>query len=451
MPEVRTAIHTAAIFVLICSSCSRTPEPRNVVLISIDTLRADRMSLYGGPRQTTPAIDALARRGVHFVNAFTSSPWTLPAHATMLTGRYPSSLSSNLDDPLFKLAPLVSTVLKQHGYQTTAVTAGGYVSATYGADTGFDTFKVGTADDAVGWIERDARTPFFLFFHTYVTHIPYRDRRYVEALDGGQLATLYQGKAPAWIYQHRLLYCGDLVLSGAEKDFLLGLYDGCVAAADEMVGRILAALQKAQLSERTIVVITSDHGEEFWDHTGRAAYHGHTLYNELLRVPLIWYEPGLPAPGARSELVGLVDIMPTLLARLGFPAPPDVEGMDVSPLLEGRTFADHRTLFAEAVRNGPARGCVFSAAGKLIVTRDPEVQLGEGKVCKVPVLNAEELYLPGDGAEKQNRFADNPQLADELARALRAHQERAIVTTPGRRHELDRETEERLRALGYSN
>ena len=433
-------------------SCPRRArQPTNVVLISIDTLRADRMSLHGAARRTTPAIDALAAKAVHFTNAFSPAPWTLPAHAAMLSGRYPSSLSSDFNDHLYERAPLLSTLLKNHGYRTAAVTGGAFVSHAYGADVGFDSFRVGGVQDAVAAIQTQAGNPFFLFFHTYVTHIPFKDRRYVLDVDGGRLAEIYQGKAPTWLGPHLQITCGWMNPTPAEKEFLLGLYDGGVAAADEMVAELVTALEGAGVLDRTIVVVTSDHGEEFWDHTGRGAYHGHSLYNELLRVPLVWYEPDLPLQGhARAEPVSLVDLVPTVMARLGFPVPAGLEGADLSPLLDGAEWTIDRELFAEATRHGPPRQSVLSATGKLIVTANPELQEGEGKRCAVPVLAPRELYLPGDPAEKEDRFSAAAPLAEHLAAALRAHAASAVATSPSQAPTpLDAATRERLRSLGY--
>jgi hypothetical protein len=248
------------------------------------------------------------------------------------------------------------------------------------------------------------------------------------------------------------LNCGRLDLSDAEKQFLLGLYDGGVAAADEMVAELVAALQRAGLLERTIIVITSDHGEEFWDHTNRAAFHGHTLYNELLRVPLLWYEPDLPDPGgSRAEVVGLVDIVPTVLARLGVAPPSGIDGVDLSPLLEGQEWGGaDRTLFGEGVMHGPPRQGAISPAGTLIITPDPEIQHGEGVLCPVPVLDRRELYLPEDAAQRANRSVERPALVETLAADLRAHAAVVASAQPDvARPPLDEETKERLRALGY--
>lgn len=456
--DLRIRLALAAL--LVATSCAHEPAPpRNVVLISIDTLRADRMSLYGASRRTTPHIDALASKGAHFAHAYSPSPWTLPAHAAMLTGRYPSSLSpsadapqpSTPDAPLYRMAPMLSTLLKDRGYRTAAVTGGGFVSGAFGADVGFESFQRGKVDDAVAWIRKRPGDPFFLFFHTYAAHTPYQDRRYLDGLDGGRLADIYR-QGVFWIGLHLQLTCGQLDFTREEREYVRAFYDGGISAADEMVGQMVGALDEAHLLDRTIVVVTSDHGEEFWDHTGRGAYHGHTLYDELLRVPLVWYEPGLAHPGAAEEAVSLVDLVPTILSRLGIPIPPDLDGLDLSPILDGRRLGVERNLFAGAVRHGPARRSVRSVAGTLIVTPDPSVQLGEGQKCAVPVGAPRELYLADDAGERVNRVSEDAALAARLEAALAAHASRPGPVAPGKAATpatLDRETRDRLKELGY--
>ena len=450
--------------VLLCSAlalwataCSRSrTRPRNVVLISLDTVRADRMSLFGGVRRTTPAIEALARDGVTFDRAYSAAPWTLPAHAAMLTGRYPSSLSEGDDAPLYRLAPMLSTLLRERGYDTAAVTGGGFVDAGHGANVGFDTYHEGDVDLALEWLRaRQGATPFFLFFHTYIAHLPYRDFRYVEGVDGGQLTVLRDGSPKERLEAYYALTCGLGTYTDAEKQFLLAAYDGGVAAADELVGRLVAALRDRQLLADTIVIVTSDHGEEFWDHAGRAAYHGHTLYNELLHVPLVWYDPSLPRRGVRVDApVSLVDIVPTVLARLALPSAADVDGVDLGALLEGSADSAERALFAEAVRHGPPRHGVISAAATLIVNGPAEDQRREGRTCPVPVAAPRELYLASDRAERVDRFHAEPVLAErldaQLREASRAHALAAQGAPKAPPATIDDATRRRLGELGYA-
>jgi len=432
-----------------CGRGAAPAESMNLVLISLDTLKPERMSLYGNERETTPAIDALAERGVVFGRASSPSPWTLPAHAAMLTGRYPSSLTVDPNDRrIFHAAPLLSHLFAEAGYQTAAVTAGGFVSESFGANRGFESFAFSGPGRAVRFIEEEAAEPFFLFFHTYAAHAPYKHRRFVKGLPGGRLQNVYDegGKG-----LHAQLVRGGFEPTAAEREFLLALYDGGVAAADQMVGAILDALERSGVADRTVVIVTSDHGEELWGHTGRAAYHGHTLYDELLHVPLVWFEPGLDSGGDRvSERVSLVDIVPTVVSRFGLQAEGPYDGVDLSPLLEKRKLTGERLIFGEAVRHGPARTSVQSARGKLIEVEDRK-QRGEGAFYPVPVGSERELFLADDPTEAQDRYEERPDVASRLAAALESHRSaRAAAEAPEVEIDLDEATRERLEALGYT-
>ncbi len=432
----------------------RNPERLNVLLISIDTLRPDHLSAYQGNRPT-PAIDRVAARGVRFENAFSPSPWTLPAHASMLSGRYPSSIG---DDPnalnLFEKTRLLSSILGDRGYETGGVTGGLYVGRKFGLAEGFDFFHhAGPNSDvsiAEKWLRDVSGDPFFLFFHTYVAHAPYEDRRYVERQSGGRLRRIYSGgrlNKP-----HYSVCCEGFDPTPAERKFVEDLYDGGVARADEDVRRLWEILGSLQLRQSTLVVITSDHGEEFWEHTGRAAYHGHTLYDELLRIPLIWLDPEKPGTGrVVSEPVSLIDIVPTLLARLGIDARTPVDGIDLAPLLEGGNWDEERVLFAEGSRNGPERKSVRSRDAKLIVTPHPSIQGGEGAQYPVPVLAPVELYAAADAGEHHNRAEQDLDAVETLMRHLAPRIERMPEDTKaGSLDGLDEETRRELRSLGYA-
>jgi arylsulfatase A-like enzyme len=438
-----------------CSPEGCSPkEPLNVLLISIDTLRSDHLSSYGGARPS-PAIDALAARGVRFENAFSPSPWTLPAHASMLTGRYPSSIQ---DDPnsldLFRKSKLLSSILSDHGYQTGAVTDGSYVGSKFGFEEHFDFFDESSATSNVAvaqeWIGKNATKPFFFFFHTYFAHAAYRDRRYVQGMNGDRLQDIYKGGKVNKL--HYAICCEGLETTAAERAFVEALYDGGVAVIDSYVEQLWETLGTLDLQKKTLVIITSDHGEEFWEHTGRGAYHGHTLYDELLRVPLIWVDPQSSRKGSVvTEPVNLIDIVPSLLARLGIKSSEPVDGVDLQPLLATGAWDVDRVLFAEGSRNGPERKSVRSDGAKLIVTPRPSVQGGEGARYPVPVLAPVELYLPDDDAERRNVAQEQA----ELARTLMERLEPRIKRMPedhraGSLEGLDEQTRDQLRALGYA-
>jgi arylsulfatase A-like enzyme len=428
------------------AGCS-TARP-SIVLVSLDTLRADRLSCYGNTRRTSPTIDALAARGVRFTNAFSPASWTLPAHAAMLTGRYPLSLSTAQEDKeLYRKVPLLSTILRDAGYRTGAVTGGGLVGKVFGADAGFDHFEHGGIDQAIRWLERQSTAvPFFLFFHTYGIHSPYRDRRYVQDLSGGRLAQIF-GEGQERIFQQ--VCCRGLEPTQHEREFLLALYDGGIARADEMVRDLLRAVERFGVLENTIIVVTSDHGEEFWEHTGRGAHHGHTLFDELLRVPLIWAGPGVARGIVRDDLVSLVDIVPTILAQAGVGHTATVEGVDLGGALRSGGPLPDRAVFAESVRDGPRMLAVRTPAAKLIEPADRDRRWPN---VDVRLQVGRHLYLASDPGERHDVHRERPALAEALGAHLTGRRQRLatanaeeVPLTDG----LDPETEEQLRALGY--
>ena len=452
-----SAFRFAIALLMAVSACTRSSEPpRNLVLISLDTLAPRRMSVYGAERHTTPTIDRLALDSVVFTDAISTASWTLPAHASMLSGLYPTSLSRDPNDTrLYNLAPLVSELFRQNGYKTAAVTENGFVSAKLGANAGFDyyreTLKGNVAHEALLWLESKPQDPFFFFVHTYTAHIPYHDRRYVEDLPGGRIQHLYTDQAPP--LQHWAVCCSGMQLSEVELEYLLALYDGGVSAADEIVARILTRLDELDLLDITAITITSDHGEEFFEHTQRGAYHGHTLYKDLLSVPLIWHEPGSTIrPGRVREPVSIVDIVPTIISRFGLDDEETRDGVDLSELLEAGRWSRSHPLFAEGTRHGPQRYSVQTAAGKLIYTPEPEVQSEEGLKWPIPVRAPIELYLPSDPGEERNVAGDpsKADLAETMFRTLAKHIEGAVGAgeeTP--EPVADDALNERLRELGY--
>ena len=309
-------------------------ERPNVVLISVDTLRADHLGAYGYARPTSPNVDALARRGVTFERATSPSSWTLPAHASLLSGVSPyrhgaiSGASRIRDD-----VPLLAELMRAQGYHTAAFVNAPFVSRAFGFARGFERFDQRFEQrrrdfaqrreailDAVARLE----PPFFLFLHYMDVHTPYRppaefnrfakDRRSSEVLrDLGVKSVLD--------LQHAARR-GPLGMSAADRDRLIDLYDGEILALDAHLGELLR-----RLNERfpdTVVVLTADHGEEFLEHGGFG--HGDTLYEEVLHVPLIVAGPDVPGGARVPVVVSLVDVVPTLLERVGAPVPAGLDG-----------------------------------------------------------------------------------------------------------------------------
>jgi arylsulfatase A-like enzyme len=245
--------------------------------------------------------------------------------------------------------------------------------------------------------------------------------------------------------------CEAMTLTPQEQDFLLALYDGGIAAADDMVAQLITALSQSNLRDQTTIIVTSDHGEEFWEHTGRGGHHGHTLYDELLKIPLIWHEAALVTAGEKSEVpVSLIDLLPTIVSRFNLKGPERVDGLDISPLLDGLAWHPPRDLFAEGVFHGPARTSIRTPRGKLVWTPNPLLQNGEGKKYPVPVRDRVELYLPDDPGEQHDVSDDFPDLRNELMNKLRVHLDAGAKAAPSADPELmSEELKEQLRDLGY--
>lgn len=415
---------------------SGSPRTRNLVLISLDTVAPRRTGVYGGRRDNTPMLATLAARGARFTNAFSTASWTSPAHASMLTGCYPSTIHPGgpRASALYQLAPrLLAEYFADAGYQTAAFTGGGWVAKALGVDRGFGTYEEGVFSyvrmpGPVQWLKDHGREkPFFFFYHTYIAHVPYRDERYARDLDPGRLKMIWTtDDFDTGLKTWRLpldVCCRGMEATPSEKEFLLARYDGDIALADEAVRDIWKALGEIGMQDETTVIVTSDHGEEFWEHTNSAARHGHSLYDEVVRIPLIWSEPGMTARVA-DEPVSLIDLVPTILARFALKPSHQMDGVDLSPILDGASTwkAAARPLFMEQIytdeAEGPLRWRITTPQGVLIETPEPTIQRG-----KYPVsLSApEELYLPKDATQVENRADVDRALANDLRAELGRH------------------------------
>jgi arylsulfatase A-like enzyme len=351
----------AVVLLGLAAGCGEAPPgpaaAPNVLLVSVDTLRADHLSSYGYARPTTPHLDALAARGVLFEAAQSTSSWTLPAHASLLTGRYPAFHGLEDEGAVLPAGlPTLAERFRELGYATFAVVAHVYVGREFGIDRGFDTFddsllEGGTrnpkaeevVDRVLEQLDAAGDRPFFGFVHLFDPHWDYAppppwntrftDPGYTGPVDG-TLRSLSPWSGP------------DRTLPAADLAFALALYDGEVAYVDAQIGRLLGALAARGQLDRTVVAVTADHGEEFEEH-GRLG-HGHSLYGEVLRVPLILAgHPRLPAGERRREPVSLVDVAATLLELAGGAPPAGSQGTSLLAAAEAG-----RPVFAESVRFG---------------------------------------------------------------------------------------------------
>jgi arylsulfatase A-like enzyme len=399
----------------------REAGPRNFLLITIDTLRADHVGIYGHVNARTPAMDALARRGVRFTRAYATAPITLTSHASLLTGRDPPGHGARHNGIAMRAGtPTLATILKQDGFRTGAFVSAFPLDRRFGLTSGFDAYDDAmpraadgrpanerpgsvTVDRAIAWLTRDSGlgtrdsgfAHFMLWVHLFEPHAPY-------------------GPAPTG--------------TATPRD-VLERYDDEIATADREIGRLLGALPS---STDTLVVVTGDHGEAFGEH--EEIGHSIFVYDTTLRVPLIMAGPGIPAAGTTiDDPVTLADIPPTVLNLLGAGAI-DADGIDLRPALEGHALPS-RALYAESF----APLVDFGWAALRSMRRD------NMKFISAP---RPELYdLRADGGEQQNVVGGRADVARDLA----ARVDRiSSAELPAHSAPRDRDAVARLRALGYT-
>ncbi len=334
-----------------CGHEERSP-PRNVVLITIDTLRADHVGSYGGP-VPTPAMDTLALEGTQIDRAFTPVPSTGPAVVSLLTGTHPwrHGVLLNAVTPRAGL-PSLPERLQTAGFETAAFVSSYVVSARFGFDRGFDLHHFTpshgakpnagdyrtqhwwsrgdeTTDAVLRWLNSRGETPFFLWVHYMDPHDPYRPPAGFERPDD----------EPVDLAHKRL----SSETEGHERlRTLIRYYRGSVAYTDFQIGRVLDELRAQNLLDQTLIILTADHGEGLGDHA--LLGHGYNLHDELVRVPMIFRGPQIPAGLALHGLAQLEDLMPTTLSMLGLPYGESLDGVDLSPWLRGDVAMSPRTV-----------------------------------------------------------------------------------------------------------
>jgi arylsulfatase A-like enzyme len=396
---------------------------------------------------------------VLFERVISNAGWTLPALVGILSGRYPTAkvfegrLRTSLVEPL-----------RHAGWRTAAFTEGGFASRHFGFDRGFDSWWEqegavnlflggqrradlggGGVENTFGavksWLRENGQQRFFLLVHTYEVHTPYRRQTFTKGLDRGVLNATFE------IADGERTATGEISLGETELQYVRALYDGGVLAADQQVGALMRSLEDLGLDGRTLLVVTSDHGEDLGDRLPlRPGNHGHTLYEELVRIPLVLYDPRFEFPVERiSHQVRSIDIMPTILDLVGVPTAPGIRGRSLVPLMKGEE-AEHRMAYMENPdrRDGTALRTValIGYPHKLILNVFPFV-------TDRPL----ELYdLASDPEEAADLAATEGPLLDRLRAEL--NQLRAELEMAGRADfrvplEAPEEVRERLRALGY--
>ena len=457
-----------ALMALACTGKSSPPSPRptaaaprsgnglSVLLITIDTLRADHLGLYGYRRPTSPHIDALAQRGTAFDRAFTFWPKTRGSFVMMMTGLRPSQNGYSKTHPvLLDFNPTLAGVLKQAGYRTAAVLDNPNLAAQHGYARGFESYHEvwqdtgpysesvaarAITDGGIAYL-RGARAdqPFFLWLHYVNPHAPYTppppfDRKFLDE-SGPRLRAVsgfHGGIKKEW------------VVPGHDRlGYYVAQYDGEIASVDDEVGRVLDALAVSPVAGKTAVVLTSDHGESLGEHDYYFD-HGEDLFDPCLAIPLIVQMPGAPGGRRAHEFASTLDLVPTILDAVKVSYPPDLAGASVLGAVTGGAGPGRARLFAQNDRNLSAH---FDARYKLVAT---PLDSGESRLALYDRLR--------DAGETRDVSAREPEAFRIARRDLdlfldRAQHEwaRTKALALGKEGELPVTAEacERLRALGY--
>ena len=424
---MRTVFAVTLTFLLTITSASAdVRETPNVILITVDTFRPDHLGCYGYPKDTSPNLDRIAQEGILFEHVISSSAWTTPGLISALTGLY--APTHEVDVRGKSLDPAVSTlpdVLGTHGYTAPDIC---YLTVlpnfqNLGFQPYVDREKYVSQGDEILFqgLKAYQDRKFFLYYHYRYLHLPYDpsplyDTMFMpEKYDRSGFAR----ERMKQVRREVTLPRGNVGFSQADKGWIDGLYNGEIREMDdEFFGPLLRTLKELDLDERTLLIITADHGEELLDH----GFIGHAstsldgaLYDEVIKIPLILRYPGkLPAGVRVQNQVQIIDVMPTILNLLDIPVPESVQGRSLLPLIQDTAWEDRPT-FCETTPGG------YQSTPEMLETRIRSVRTDRWKLVYTHGPGREEyqLYdLKNDPGETENAIRGNPAVADSLKRTI---------------------------------
>ena len=427
---------------------ARFREGRGVVLVSIDTLRRDHMSVYGYPRKTTPGLEAFASEAIVFDDAVSTSSWTLPAHASLFTSTYPSVHGAvNLNVGLSRSWPNLATLLRERSFTTQAMVTHVYLAAEYGFDEGFDRHQYlpearaeEVTNRAVRFLSAMGDRDFFLFVHYYDPHWHYDPPPPYDT----EFDPSYEGEVSGIWWDFKELDADEV--DARDLRHIEALYDGEILYTDRHVERLFREMKSLGIFDKSVIVVTSDHGEEFLEH-GQWE-HQKTLYEELLRIPLLVKLPNGKESGQRvSEQVSLVDIAPTILEALSVPRPPSFQGRSLFELLGVAPTSVGREAWSETehtIDDSHKLSLRLGAEGRKAIfsLRDGHVDVELFDLARDP-NELQALRPTATNDETREAFEERLELyLRDMAGAREGNRDIPAV-------ELDPEERERLRSLGY--
>ncbi len=459
---------------------SNVPEKSNILLITMDTLRADHLSMYGYARETSPVLDALAAEGVRFDKAAVQWPKTGPSFASMFTATFPKNngIVRKIGIPLPQKFLMLAETLKKQGYQTHAVVANGAVASDFHFDQGFDTYVEswqqpprddGADPNGAGVVNELVRSildkfeddkPYFLWVHYLDPHFPYTPPG--EWSDKFQNDEHFDDSVRIPLDPTKSKY--DMVRLGRDQilddrddlGFYVARYDAEIAYNDAMLGELLDTLRGRGMLEQTLTVFTSDHGESLGEHYYYFD-HGRFGFQTCVNVPLFFHYPGVLEPRVDTEPVMLINLTPTVLEFAGVELPDGewMQGRSLLPRLQGEPIArdDPNYAFSEAGygRRDFWQRIVREGDYKFIYAREG----GANRWITGELGNAFALFdLSTDPGETKNLVDELPDVAERLFRISNAWYREEFdvlvdISGEGEEREMDEKTREQLKALGY--
>ncbi len=414
----------------------------------MDTLRADHLGCYGYQRDTSPTLDQMARQGVLFKSAVSQAPYTLPSHMSLLTSLYPSFHKVNKPRQSY-LNPEITTlaeILYNQGYRTWAIAGGGQISQAYGFADGFEAYNAYSSlqgdvnrkvRETIRFLDQEKENNFFIFFHSYQIHSPYTPPPPYDEMFGAD----YHGSIDGEIETIEAINKGSIEITQADLDRIISLYDGEIRESDDSLAELFDYLKREGLESNTLVIFTSDHGEEFGEH-GKVGTHSRTLYDEVIRIPLIFKLPGTIVLGRTvEEQVQSVDIVPTLLDLAGVDYRGNLQGTSLTKWLTSETGVGDPT-YAFGERLGADGNILRSVRDKRFKYIFRDNRKTEGK---------EHFYfdLEKDPGEQEG-IPLSPDRLRELAQKLSfLIEEDESNRSRERSRQVDEKTLDALRELGY--
>jgi len=405
----------------------------NILLFTIDACRPDHFGCYGYNRNTTPNIDRLAGDGVLFTHAFSQSAWTTPGMISIFTSLYTPTHGVDAKDRTLKDDVLTLTkVLKKNGYAAPVLPK--FVDIPNYWHLGFEVvdkeqFQAEEGEDLLKLLEAYKGQRFFIWYHYHGLHLPYNpqnpyDKIFQEDIFNGISADT---EAVSVVKKKSVIKNNSVNFNSTDRKVIIALYDGQVRQLDDYIGQLTEKMKKWGILDNTVIIVTSDHGEELFEH----GFIGHAstslnakLYDEIIHIPLIIWWPKKIKHRVVDELVQQIDVMPTILDILGLPIPEGVQGYSLVPSMQGKPAHNLRPVFCETILGGYQSTkemediklrCVRTKEWKLIYTNTLTSNVSSGGLDE----GKYELYnFSSDPKEERDIFENHPEVAKELKKKL---------------------------------